>query len=153
MLTEGVPFRCIIDKDEEVVGKGQQFDLGLRVWKATACKSLVLEDALEEGLKYQYLFNPLDTDSSPEMQLIRKIYTNIDTIRLQPEFLMERAILTTLNDDVDRLNKLATKMLFGNEERTYLGQNRTVDSDDEGTYTIEYLNTLNPLDFLLTSCN
>lgn len=49
------------------------------------------------------VFTPVQRSEpdSPEKQLIRAMYPNIENAELQPAFLMERAILTTLNGDVD----------------------------------------------------
>jgi hypothetical protein len=92
------------------------------------------------------VFYPVQGSESPEKQLIRAIYPNIDNTELQPAFLMERAILTPLNIDVNELNALATEMLHSNRRSTYYGQDSIPDPDDVAAshYPPEYLNSLNP---------
>ena len=57
----------------------------------------------------------------------------------------ERALLTCLNDNVDKLNALATSMLPG-ESRTYTSQDSIEDQEsaDAALYAPEYLNSLSP---------
>src|SRR5690554_2651537 len=57
---------------------------------------------------------------------------------------MERAILTPLNVNVNKINDLATEMLHGAQPTTYLAQDSLPDDDNAGQYPVEFLNTLEP---------
>lgn len=100
----------------------------------------------------EFIFTPTNpaknaAQGTTEREFIKAIYPVIEEGELQPAFLMERAILTTLNDDVKRLNDIATAMLPSNEQRTYLGQDSIPDDADNrvtGHYPTEFLNSLDP---------
>jgi len=86
------------------------------------------------------------TDDSVEKLLIKKIYQGLREEQLSPEYLGESAILTALNEDVNKLNDLATDLLPGGQPRVYFGQDSIPNEDDPTAthYTTEYLNSLNP---------
>jgi hypothetical protein len=96
----------------------------------------------------EYIFLPTSTIESnpPEKQLIREIYPGIEAPGFDKNHFEERAILSPLNDDVNKLNETATEMLYGSAPVTYLGQDTVSDTDEAavGKYPPEYLNSLYP---------
>lgn len=81
---------------------------------------------------------------TPEQHLIRAIYPDLDNEDIPAQFFKDRAILTTLNADVDVLNAAATKMLHGGPPSIYTSQDSIIDADAAGHYPPEFLNTLSP---------
>ncbi|KAF9099841.1 hypothetical protein BGX23_011441 [Mortierella sp. AD031] len=67
-----------------------------------------------------------------EKQLIRSIYPNISTGRLDPRDFIDRAFLTILHEDVDLLNSLAIDMLPTADSIEYLSQVSVLDSGVNG---------------------
>jgi ATP-dependent DNA helicase PIF1 len=57
--------------------------------------------------------------------------------------LVQRAILTPLNENMNRLNALGTSMLTG-EAKIYHAQDSVSDTEYGGTYATEFLNGLDP---------
>ena len=96
----------------------------------------------------EFLFNVSDVPGSTEEHfaekcLIKWVYSDIGEKFFDPAFLMNRAILTTLNTDVNRLNALATEMHKG-PATTYTAQDTIPDEDDAGNYPPEFLSSLEP---------
>ncbi|KAG0273477.1 hypothetical protein BGZ95_010718, partial [Linnemannia exigua] len=73
-------------------------------------------------------------------------YPNINTGRLDSRDFIDKAILTTLNTDVNMLNRLATDMLPTGGTIEYLAQGAALDDWSNGmtTYLLEVLNSMNP---------
>jgi hypothetical protein len=74
----------------------------------------------------EYIFSlpkTMRSNKSPEECLIEEVYPNIRDDELAPEILQHRAILTSLNKNVDRVNEMATEMLFGGPPKCYKGIN------------------------------
>jgi len=76
--------------------------------------------------------------------LIQAIYPNLNTTSFTPDFLTERAILSTRNSDVDAINSMATEMMHSEYQMIY----RAVDTipegeDNAGNFPTEYLNSVN----------
>jgi hypothetical protein len=95
-----------------------------------------------------YIFHPTNPSetNTPAKQLIKEIYHDLRATQLQPNFLIERAILTTLNEDVNKLNDIATDMLPGDPARTYLGLDTIVEgnADALSKYPLEFVNSIDP---------
>ncbi|KAF9314224.1 hypothetical protein BG006_004007, partial [Podila minutissima] len=66
---------------------------------------------------------------TPEQHLIRAIYPDLDSELIPAQFFKDRAILTTLNADVDVLNAAMTKMLHGGPPSIYTSQDSIIDAD------------------------
>ncbi|KAF9993923.1 hypothetical protein BGZ80_007995, partial [Entomortierella chlamydospora] len=74
----------------------------------------------------EYIFNPPEAmrgGKSLEECLIEEVYRNIKYDELASEILQNRAILTSLNKNVDKLNDMATEMLFSGPSRCYKATN------------------------------
>jgi len=77
-------------------------------------------------------------------QLVDEIFTHVNSQFDDKNYLCERAILTPLNVDVDKVNKLILEKCPGSSSKSYLSADYVSEDDDEAEYSIEYLNSLNP---------
>lgn len=89
----------------------------------------------------------IDTDNDDVLPLIDFVYDNITENHMDPSYLRDRAILTPLNDFVDKINDKVLSILH-TESKTYLSVDTMVEVDNEKNshgilYTVEFLNTLN----------
>ena len=76
-----------------------------------------------------------------EMELIKKIYPEIETNAYNSDFMCERAILSGTNADVDNINKLALAY-FPGESKTYLSADSIINKEQEKRYPTEFLNKI-----------
>jgi len=93
----------------------------------------------------RFLFQPkvVTADISPEKLLIQEVFPGYQEMQLLPDFLAERAILSTCNADVDAINDVATALMYSTEERLYRSLDSIPDEEDNvGRYRTEYLNTI-----------
>ncbi|CAG8759208.1 8671_t:CDS:2, partial [Racocetra persica] len=74
--------------------------------------------------------------------LLEAVYPNLTENAIDIKFITERAILTLLNCDIDRINKQIVENFLG-EQCTYYSFN-TLPDDNLNLYPIEYLNSLMP---------
>jgi len=82
-------------------------------------------------------------DGMAERLLIQEIYPDLRTTLPTPDFLAERAILSTLNRDVDFINDMATEMMTGTQGCTYLAIDTIPEGEDSaGEFPTEFLNSL-----------
>lgn len=77
--------------------------------------------------------------------LLRQIYRDLDANWRNPDYIVERAVLTPRNCDVNSINVLATAM-FPGEETVFLSQDAisNPNSWNAALYPVEFLNTLEP---------
>jgi ATP-dependent DNA helicase PIF1 len=85
--------------------------------------------------------------------LIEDVYGGMGGMRDQPtelrKFLLERAILTTCNSEVDAINAKVMALFEAagqqpDKERVYLSADTVLEEDTSNLYTTEFLNTLLP---------
>ncbi|KAG9319383.1 hypothetical protein KVV02_002733 [Mortierella alpina] len=111
----------------------------------------VLEEGREiiavasSGIAALILHGALAESDASEKQFIKSIYPGLEADALPTHLMADRALLTCLNANVDRLNALATDMMPG-QEVIYSAIDSIPDEDspDAGQYSTEYLNTLSP---------
>jgi ATP-dependent DNA helicase PIF1 len=95
------------------------------------------EVLLPKGLCIPYTGNDKDLDA-----LIDWVFLKLDYNKADSNYITSRAILSTKNDCVDRINmKMINK--FQGEERVYHSFDKVVD-DPNNYYPYEFLNTLTP---------
>jgi len=96
-----------------------------------------------------YIHLPFDMilQSKISQDLIKFVYPDLQAHAQDATYLIERGILTPLNDDVDKLNaEILTQ--FPGQERTYYSadaldpNSKTYNSSQETLYSTEYLNSL-----------
>jgi hypothetical protein len=75
------------------------------------------------------------------LNLIRSIYFDIANSALDPEYFVERAILTAKNKDVKVINNLLLNCLPGHTV-SYVSHDRTLDEEHQMEMPVEILNTL-----------
>lgn len=75
------------------------------------------------------------------LNLIRSIYFDIASSALDPEYFVERAILTAKNKDVKVINNLLLNCLPGHTV-SYVSHDRTLDEEHQMEMPVEILNTL-----------
>ncbi|CAF0889946.1 unnamed protein product [Brachionus calyciflorus] len=93
-----------------------------------------LDDLIELPDK---LINHFDKET-----LIKKVYPAITT-KPDPDNLINSAILCPTNDEVDKINEIATILLLG-ETKEYLSSDSIVNDANTAIYPTEFLNTINP---------
>jgi len=74
-------------------------------------------------------------------ELIAKVFPTIEKGYTNRGFVSCRAILTPINDDVDKLNEIIMDR-FPGESKTYLSADSITDGDLHGVYQTDYLNSL-----------
>ncbi|XXG63826.1 hypothetical protein AAC387_Pa05g1926 [Persea americana] len=89
----------------------------------------------------------IDTYNDETLPLMNSVYENIDKNYKDPSYLRDRAILTPLNDYVDKINAVVLSMI-PMKGQTYLSADTMVEADSNESnqgilYTTEFLNTLN----------
>jgi hypothetical protein len=72
----------------------------------------------------EMVFQPANAASPLGIELIHEIYKDLATRWTDPEYILERAILTPKNEDVHEINNMATT-IFPGEETVYLSQDST----------------------------
>lgn len=88
----------------------------------------------------------LNSNEDGLQKLIHSVYPNLQMFNKQDKTYFGRAILTTTNENVDKINKLVMDELPALPEntRTYLSANSVPDEEQQGLYPIEFLNSLTP---------
>jgi ATP-dependent DNA helicase PIF1 len=94
------------------------------------------EVLLPEGLCFPYRGDDKDLDA-----LIVWVFPKLDEKKTNSNYITSRAILSTKNDCVDRINMKINK--FQGEERVHCSFDEVVD-DPNNYYSSEFLNTLTP---------
>src|ERR1700752_1711255 len=89
-------------------------------------------------------YTALDSENLDD--LISEIFDDINTNYQDPDYIQERAILTTKNIDVEHINNHILDQLPDPKEYKYLSADSVEDQDqvDASLYPIEFLNTLTP---------
>ncbi|CAG8714005.1 13024_t:CDS:2, partial [Acaulospora morrowiae] len=140
----------------------QRSQLWMHVKVHTLKKNMRLEGESEENKRYaQWLLDvgndvneskvaiPENMRVSPDLKsLIDAVYYNISVEGIcTNQYLKDRIILSSRNDDVDAINRTILNIFPGNK-RTYLSSDNVVieeGADNIGNiYPVEYLNSLNP---------
>ncbi|KAF9080672.1 hypothetical protein BGX27_005324, partial [Mortierella sp. AM989] len=109
-----------------------------------------LEPTLSKGIHNDYIGAPdksiLRPAGDAEVELVKHIYLSITLGRFDPEFLKDRAVLTALNEDIDKLNRISTSMLQQGRLTIFKSQDSLDDQESSlaRTWLVEYLNALNP---------
>ena len=67
---------------------------------------------------------------------------------MDKSFIPQRAILTPLNDNVDKINEVITEK-FPGDGKTYLSADSVADKDMANTYPTDFLNSMTLLGMLL----
>ncbi|KAI3434512.1 hypothetical protein D9Q98_002585 [Chlorella vulgaris] len=75
--------------------------------------------------------------------LIQTVFGDLQQYRGDGQDLVDRAVLTPLNDDVDSLNNVCMSM-FPGEERIYNSVDSVKDPGNATTYPVEFLHSLTP---------
>lgn len=88
----------------------------------------------------------LNSNEDGLQKLIHSVYSNLQMFNEQDKTYLGRAILTTTNENVDKINKLVMDELPALPEntRTYLSADSVPDEEQQGLYPIEFLNSLTP---------
>ncbi|CAG8834835.1 42811_t:CDS:1, partial [Gigaspora margarita] len=73
-------------------------------------------------------------------------FADINTNYKNPDYIKDRAILTTRNIDVEDINQLILQKIPDTEKFEYLSADSVKDKDqgDQSLYPVEFLNTLTP---------
>jgi ATP-dependent DNA helicase PIF1 len=74
-------------------------------------------------------------------EFVDNIYPSLDTNCSNTDFIMSRAILTPLNEDVDVINDIALQKILG-EEIIFKSIDKIDDEDNSCVYPVEFLNSL-----------
>ena len=82
----------------------------------------------------EYLVNSLD-------ELIEKVFSGIEHGYADKLFVSHRAILTRINDNVDKINEIIMKK-FPGEGQTYLSADSVAEDDLHNTYPTDFLNSV-----------
>ena len=99
-------------------------------------------NAEEEVLLLEDICVPFTGEDTDLDNLVDNVFPNLDANKTDSDCITSRAILSTRNDCVDRINM---KMInrFQGEERVYHSFDSAVD-DPNNYYPSEFLNTLTP---------
>ena len=90
-----------------------------------------------------FMLPPPELNNDP-IQLLHHVYGDFhDAHNRTEERLIDRAILTPKNKDVDAMNDHAVQS-FPGEEKVYLSADRLAQDENEGAYPMELLNSMNP---------
>jgi ATP-dependent DNA helicase PIF1 len=73
---------------------------------------------------------------------VDKVYPSLDINCSDTNFIMSRAILTPLNEDVDVINTIALQKISGEEEEILKSIDKMEDDDNSCLYPVEFLNSL-----------
>ena len=99
-----------------------------------------------EFLLPPFMHPPPELNSDP-IRLLDHVYRDFNDARNTTEkTLIDRAILTPKNKDVDALNDHAVQS-FPGEKKVYLSADRLAQDENEGAYPTELLNSMNPPGF------
>ena len=82
----------------------------------------------------EYLVSSLD-------ELIEKVFPGIEHGYADQLFVSHRAILTPINDNVDKINEIIMKK-FPGEGKTYLSADSVAEDDLHNTYPTDFLNSM-----------
>ena len=74
-------------------------------------------------------------------ELIDKVFPQLEKGYMDKYFISHRAILTSLNDNVDKLNEVIM-VKFPGEGKTYLSAGSVADEDMANTYPTDFLNSV-----------
>ena len=74
-------------------------------------------------------------------ELIDKVFPQVEKGYMDKYFVSHRAILTPLNDNVDKLNEVVMAT-FPGEGKTYLSAESVADEDMANTYPTDFLNSV-----------
>ena len=74
-------------------------------------------------------------------ELIDKVFPQLGNIYMDKSFISQRAILTPLNYNVDKINEVIMEK-FPGEGKTYLSADSVADEDMANTYPTDFLNSV-----------
>ena len=74
-------------------------------------------------------------------ELIDKVFPQLENGYMDKYFICHRAILTPLNDNVDKINEVIMAK-FPGEDKTYLSADSVADEDMANTYPTDFLNSI-----------
>ena len=98
----------------------------------TPVHSEIGEDMVK--IPQQYLVDSTD-------ELIDKVFPELENGYMDKYFVSHRAILTPLNDNVDKINEVIMAK-FPGEGKTYLSADSVADEDMANTYPTDFLNSV-----------
>ena len=75
-------------------------------------------------------------------ELIDKVFPQLENRYMDKSFISHRAILTLLNNIVDKINEVIMAK-FPGEGKTYLSADSVADEDMANTYPTDFLNSIN----------
>ncbi|KAL0324986.1 UNVERIFIED_CONTAM: hypothetical protein Sradi_5067900 [Sesamum radiatum] len=108
--------------------------------RSQAVKASIVESHLCSSIKVLHLVENIRAQND---QSFSNFLLCIGSHTYDPEYMMDRALITPLNDDVNKLNERVLQAFTGEEEVTYYSFD-FVSEDMNNLYLPEFLNSLSP---------